>query len=129
MAPDDEHNLDIETRSRLREDLDRFMQSTSLAAARDIVAENSLLLGSHVADYLGEAAKRLRQLGEVDTARSCEVWLGMLRTFREHGVQDGYLELAIDDLLRAQTPEEHRRSLSQYPDLASEPATAYISPA
>jgi hypothetical protein len=126
MAPDNEQDLDIEAKLRVRADLDRFMQSNSLAAARDIVAGNPLLLGPHVADYLSEAVKRLRQLGHVDTAQSCEFWLGVLRTFRELGVQHGYLEFAIDDLIRAQTPEDHRRILRQYPELAGEAAAAYV---
>jgi hypothetical protein len=126
MAPEDEQYPDIETQRRLREDLDRFMQSLSLVEARDIVAGNPLLLGSHVANYLSEAVKRMRQLGEVDTARSCDVWLGMLRTFRELGVQEGYFELAIDALVRSQTPEHHQRVLLENPDLESERATEYI---
>jgi len=116
MAPNDEQNLDVETVVRLREDLDRFMQSSSLTVARDIVAANPSLLGSHVADYLSEAIKRLRQLGHVDTAQSCEFRLGLLRTFRELGVQEGFFELAINDLVRTQTPEDQRQVLSQYPD-------------
>jgi hypothetical protein len=126
VAPEDEQNLDIETKQRVRADLDRSMQSNSLAEARDIVAGNPLLLGSHVTNYLSEAVKRLRQLGDVKHAQSCEFWLSLLRIVRELGVQEGYLELAINDLIRAQTPEDHRRILRQCPELAGESAAAYI---
>jgi len=126
MAGEDEQALDVETKQRIRADLDRFMQSDGLAEARDIVAGNPLLLGSHVADFLGEAVKRLRQLGHVEQAQSCEFSLGLLRTFREFGVQEGYLERAMDELMYAQTPEDHRRVLRQYPELAGETAAAYI---
>lgn len=126
MAPDDEQQPDVETQQRIRADLDRFMQSSGLAAARDIVTENPLLLGPHVADYLGEAVKRLRQLGDVEMAEKCEFWLGLLRTFREFGVQEGYLELAINKLVRAPTSEAERAVLREYPELTSESAAAYI---
>jgi hypothetical protein len=127
MAPDDEQDLDIETKQRVLADLDRLTHSKSLAEARDIVAGDPLLLGSHVADFLSEAVKRLRQIGNVELAKRCEFWLGLLRTFREFGVQEGYLELAINELVRAPTPEDDRRTLREYPELTSEAAEAFIN--
>ena len=91
MAPDNQQKLDMKTKQRVRADFDRFMQSNSLAEARDLVDGNHLLLGSQVADFLSEAVKRLRQLGNVEEARSYEYRLGLLRTFREFGVREGYL--------------------------------------
>src|SRR5262249_39363851 len=122
----DQPTMDAETKVRLRADLDRYMQAASLAEMRDVAAANPLLLGSYVADYLTEAAKRLRQLGETHTAESCEFRLDILRKFREFGVQEGYLELAIDELVRAQTPEQHQQVLTDYPELASEAAATYM---
>src|SRR3954462_15537515 len=102
------------------------MQSGDLAEARDTVADNPLLLGPDVADYLSEAIKRTRQLGDAEFAEKCEFWLELLRTFREFGVQDGYLELAIEQLVRAPSGEAERAALQQYPELASEAAAEFI---
>lgn len=117
----------MEKARQLRANLDRFMQSESLRQARDIVMEDQLLLGSHVADWLGETAKRCRQIGEVHYAEACEVRLGLLKVFRELGVQEGYLEVAIKDLAQAQTAEDHRRVLRENPELASDAARDFIS--
>jgi hypothetical protein len=117
----------MEKARQLKANLDRFMQSESLRQARDIVIEDQLLLGSHVANWLDETAKRCRQIGEVHYAEACEVRLGLLKVFRELGVQEGYLEVAIKDLAHAQTAEDHRRILRENPELASDAARDFIS--
>ena len=126
MGTDDEV-LSIEAQQRLRANLDRFMQSGTLRQARDIVAEEPLLLGVQVSNFLSEAAKRLRQTGDVHEAEACEFRLSILRTFREFGLQDGYLELAIDAITRAKTPEGHYRVLRETPELTEEATFTFIS--
>jgi hypothetical protein len=126
MVPNNEELLTIETMSRVRANLDRLMQSDDLRSARDTVAEDPLLLGSHVADWLAESAKRLRQTGNVQLAESVEFWLHVLRTFREFGTQDGYLELVVDELTRAKTAEEHRRILRENPGLDNDATLQFI---
>jgi hypothetical protein len=116
----------LDDQVRLTQDLDQFLQAPSLVAARDLALENPALLGAQVADYLSEAATRLRQIGGAEYARRCEFWLGILRTFRELGVQNGYFELAIDGLVGARTNQEHRDAMALHPDLKSEAATTYI---
>lgn len=117
----------MEKARQLKANLDRFMQSESLRQARDIVMEDQSLLGSDAANWLDEMAKRCRQIGEVHYAEACEMWLGLLKVFRELGVQEGYLEEAIKALGHAQTAEDHRRVLRENPELASDAARDFIS--
>jgi hypothetical protein len=120
-AADDESGL-----PQLRADLDRLMQSAGLREARDIVAANPRLTGSEVAAFLGEAINRTRQLGEVALAESCEHWLGLLRRFREFGVEAGYLEIVIDYLVRARDPQAHEQILRDHPQLKDAATLAYL---
>jgi hypothetical protein len=112
---------------RLREDLSQLMQSNSMREARDRVAANPLLAGTEVATYLDESIKRLRQRGETELAKRCEFWLVRLREFRERGAEAAYLEMAIDELARARSPEDHRRVLSTYPELKDAATQTYLA--
>jgi hypothetical protein len=103
------------------------MQAESLRAARDIVADEPMLLGAAVSDSLSEAARRSRQSGDVPTAEACEFRLSILRRFRELGLHEGYLELAIGALVNAKTPEEHRKAIRESPELAEESTLSFIS--
>ena len=111
---------------QLRADLDRLMQSTGPGEARDIVAANPRLTGQEVATFLSEAIKRARQLGEVVTAESCEHWLALLRRFREFGVENGYLEIVINDVARARDAQALRLVMRDHPELKNAATLTYL---
>ena len=111
----------------LRASLDRFLQSETLREARDIVGAAPLLLGAEVSAYLSEAAKQSRQIGDVQMAGICEYRLNLLRIFREFGLQNGFFELSIEALVRAQNPAEHEAVMRNCPELREEAGRAFIS--
>jgi hypothetical protein len=117
---------DAEARQLAREALDRFMQAGSLRELRDVVAAAPVLLNPFFSDRLGEMANRLRQIGEVSMAEGVEFRQGLLRRFRERGLQEGFLELVINFLIHADTAEEHQRLLAEYPELTDPATSAFI---
>jgi len=121
MVSDDEA-----AEQRARESLDRLMQSGSALEARDVVASAPWLTDPFFSDRLGEMANRLRQLGEVRLAESAEHWQGVLRQFRELGLQEGYLEFVLNQLTHATTGEQHTRILVENPDLRNAATSDFI---
>jgi hypothetical protein len=107
---------------RAMEALERLMQAGSSREARDVVAAAPWLTQPYFSDRLGAEATRQRQLGHTEQAESMERWQGVLKHFRELGLHEGYLELAIDELARTSIADDHRRILRENPELR-DPAT------
>jgi hypothetical protein len=113
------------TEARLMDALDRFMTSLTLRDARDALREEPGLLGNEILEFLEETVRRLRQQNDDEFVVKAEHWLGLLRVFRQYGVEEGYLELLTDSLTRADA-EQTRRLLADYPELSSDATRQYF---
>lgn len=91
----------MESEQDLRHNFAKFMSSSSLFAAREMVSEDPRLLLPEIDTGLDRYVRHLRQSGDPDEAERVLQRQGLLRTFREHGVAEGYMRLVADDLLGA----------------------------
>jgi hypothetical protein len=107
---------------RVRAGLDRFMSSATPSEMRETVREVPELHDDAVLRWMREASRRARQSGDVDSAERLEFWHDSLRRFVEYGVDDGYLEMAVEWVTRG----DSAANLAAFPELRESDGQQYL---
>jgi hypothetical protein len=92
---------------------------------RDAVRDVPELLHPAITDFIAEGARRARQVGHLENAEKFEFWLRILLRFQEYGVEEGYLEMAIEWVANAAS-EDPFGMLEVFPELRERRGQEYL---